>query len=231
MSAHRIDAIFARRCAVSSATRTKAPNVPPASAAFQTSRISSSAEGALAGLLLGILAAHPPDDRRMIVVVPGRIPVHDRADDRQHAVGLPCAVIVLDVVQQRRDIGALDAEERPPLPEREDVHLQQPGDLLLGAQALPLDVPLQPAPGLGFEGFHRGLERRLPGPDAGDGCPRLLAGLIDAQHIGGTDGRPNLLAGSDRGRPPRTSWPRSAERARSGRAVRGPDRRSVWALP
>ena len=83
----------------------------------------------------------------------------------------------------------------PPLPEMEDVQFQQLGDLFLGPQAVRLDVPLQPVLRDGFEGFHRGLECRLPGADAGEGRLRLLAGLVDAECVGCADGGPFLLAG------------------------------------
>ena len=136
MSAHRMVMTFARRCAVSRATRTKAPNVPLASAAFQTRAHLVVGKDALAHLFLRVLAAHPLDDRRLVIVVPCRKPVHDRADNRQHGIRLPCAVIVLDIVEQGGDIAAPDREERSAFPEMEDVQLQQPGDLLLGPQAL-----------------------------------------------------------------------------------------------
>ena len=82
---------------------------------------------ALAHLFLRVLAAHPLDDRRLVIVVPCRKPVHDGADNRQHGIGLSCAVIVLDVVEQGGDIAAPDREERSALPEMEDVQFQQAG--------------------------------------------------------------------------------------------------------
>jgi hypothetical protein len=91
---------------------------------------------ALANMLLGFPTVHAPDRRGRVVVVPGRVPVHDRTADGQERVGLPCAVIVLNVVEQRRDIAAPDAEESSPGPKGENVKLQEPGDLLLGAQAV-----------------------------------------------------------------------------------------------
>ena len=58
MSAHRMVMIFARRCAVSRAMRTKAPNVPLASAAFQTCAEFVVGKDALAHLFFRVLAAH-----------------------------------------------------------------------------------------------------------------------------------------------------------------------------
>ena len=58
----------------------------------------------------GVGAPHPFDDGRDEVVVPRREPIENTAHDREHRVGLPCDCVVLDVIEQRGDVGALDVE-------------------------------------------------------------------------------------------------------------------------
>ena len=54
------------------------------------------------------LPLHPARDRRVVVVVARRVPVHDRAHDVEHVVGLARAVMVLDLVEQGGDVAPAD---------------------------------------------------------------------------------------------------------------------------
>jgi hypothetical protein len=48
-------------------------------------------------------------------------PVHDAAHDREHAIGLSGAVIILDVIEEGGDVATAETEEVPILLRRHDV--------------------------------------------------------------------------------------------------------------
>ena len=53
-------------------------------------------------------------------------------------------MVVFDLVQEARDVTALDVEKRAIPPRRIDVRLDEAGDLAFAAQPLGLDVALEP---------------------------------------------------------------------------------------
>ena len=127
-------ATLVRRCAVNRQVLTIAPNVPLARRVPDRADLVV-VEDAVARLRLWILPPHAAHDRRLVVVVAGREPIHDAAHDAQHAIGLPGAVIVLHVVEQRGDIAAADAEKFAVAPDRQHVAREEPFDLLVATAA------------------------------------------------------------------------------------------------
>jgi hypothetical protein len=57
-------------------------------------------------------------------------------------VGLPCAAIVLDRIEQAGDVVPADRSELAIPPLRQDMNVEQPLDLIARAQALIFDVAL-----------------------------------------------------------------------------------------
>ena len=81
-------------------------------------------------------APHAFDNRRHEVVMPGREPIENTAHDGEHGVGLPRTMLVLDVVEQRGDVGAFDVEDVAISPARKNMRLEQPRDFAFPSAGL-----------------------------------------------------------------------------------------------
>ena len=147
---------------------------------------------------LGINAVHAGDERDGVIVVPFRKPTGDRAQNRQHGVGLEGAVVILDVVDQLGDVAAADVDKLALTPNWGDIALDDPAHLTGGAQLAlfaAFDVALQPAfayfgDAVLLDGRRR--ERRVASFDAPDDLPGNLTSLFNL-HLGvGTDTHPFL---------------------------------------
>jgi len=96
---------------------------------------------------------HATDERNNIIVIALGKPRCNAAQVRKHKVGLPCSVFILDMIEQSRDVAALDADEITinPVRIRVNVLFQTAPDLVGAAQLLLGDMPLEPFFGDGLE--------------------------------------------------------------------------------
>ena len=101
------------------------------------------------------------------------------------------------MIEQVIDLLAANADEVALTPKREDVFLEETLDLRSRAQPYFRDIDFEPffRRGLVRGGLRwRRLEGRLALLDAPDRLARNVPGLLDLQHVGAADRRPNLRA-------------------------------------
>jgi hypothetical protein len=109
MSAQRVRMTLARRCAVQEKQAHHAAE--RAGVLRRQPYPPQLVVGQNPGALVRVHAApgHAADDRRPVIVVSARVPVHDAAGDGEAIIGLPGAVLVFDAIEQSGDVGPADS--------------------------------------------------------------------------------------------------------------------------
>ena len=146
-------------------------------------RRSSSSENPRPRLRLRALSQHAFDERHGVVIMARRIPIHDRADGRQNIVGLPRAVLVLDVVEQAA------TSLRLMLTNSRSCHAgriwARKSHSIFPRDRNPLGSTYRLHPIIcdGGEALAPCLDRRQACPHAAEDLPRPLACLLDGEPI------------------------------------------------